>query len=90
MEIHGRFHTKSINMLDLYHRYVAFCFAALRLVPLNARIVSLIDDSQTWTFSAPERTAVFHFSLWINAVCLAIVLGALLLNECQLWKFELC
>jgi len=43
---------------------------------LNLRIVCLSDDSQTWTFSAPERAAVFHFSLWINAVCLALVLGA--------------
>ena len=35
------------------------------------------DDSQTWSFSAPERAAVFHFSLWIQAVSLALVLGAL-------------
>lgn len=39
------------------------------------KIISLTDDSQTWTFSAPERAAVFHFSLWINSVCLALVLG---------------
>ena len=42
---------------------------------MHHKIVCLSDDSQTWTFSAPERAAVFHFSLWINAVCLALVLG---------------
>eukprot|EP00435_Cladocopium_sp_Y103_P068480 s1255_g31.t1 len=42
---------------------------------IHHKIVSLSDDSQTWSFSAPERAAVFHFSLWIQAVCLALVLG---------------
>lgn len=42
---------------------------------IHHKIVSLSDDSQTWSFSAPERAAVFHFSLWIQAVSLALVLG---------------
>ncbi|CAE7214372.1 psiR [Symbiodinium sp. CCMP2592] len=39
------------------------------------KIFFLSDDSQTFIFSAPERAAMLHASLWINAVWLSVVLG---------------
>eukprot|EP00442_Polarella_glacialis_P006546 CAMPEP_0115124878 /NCGR_PEP_ID=MMETSP0227-20121206/48636_1 /TAXON_ID=89957 /ORGANISM="Polarella glacialis, Strain CCMP 1383" /LENGTH=99 /DNA_ID=CAMNT_0002527997 /DNA_START=1 /DNA_END=296 /DNA_ORIENTATION=- len=42
---------------------------------LHHKLFCLRLDSQTWVFSAPERAAIFHLSLWINALLLVLLLG---------------
>lgn len=52
------------------------------------KILFLSDDSQTFIFSAPERAAMLHASLWINAVWLSVVLGGF--EHCRPFQEPAC
>jgi len=46
-----------------------------RALEAHHKLLSLSEDTQKYTFCAPERAMMFHLSLWINTMLLAAFLG---------------